>query len=347
LAQSQSSRRDVLRGAAALAAAGSMGSLSRAVAQASGKEPQKLERRRFGSTDMHVGVLGFGGAEIGFEKAEPATVERLLNAALDAGLNLIDTAECYLESEVLIGNAIAQRRRDFYLFTKCGHTSEPPAQGPDWSKTGVLRSIERSLKRLKTDVIDLVHLHSCSLEELKKGECIAGLEQAKKDGKARYVGYSGDSAAARWAILSGHFDSLQTSINICDQECLELTLPLARERKLGVVAKRPIANAAWRYDAQPDNGYHVEYWKRLAELDYEFARGERRADAGPDGAAGVALRFTAMQAGVHVLILGTTKPERWAQNAALLSAGPLSAELESSIRARWKERAKPEWIGQT
>jgi len=315
---------------------------------AQGENPKapSLERRRFGKTDMNVAVLGFGGAEIGYQKVEQATVSKLLNAALDAGLNVVDTAECYVDSEVQIGEAIGHRRKEFYLFTKCGHAVETAGQESDWSKPGILKSVERSLKRLKTDAVDLVQLHSCSLEELKKGECIEALEQAKKDGKTRYIGYSGDSAAARYAVECGRFDSLQTSVNICDQEAIELTLPLAKEKNMGVVAKRPIANAAWRYDADP-SGYHHEYWRRLQELKYEFASAEARNDQGPSGPAAIAMRFTAMQPGVCVLIVGTTKPERWKQNADLMQAGPLSKEQLESIRARWKAMAKSDWIGQT
>jgi aryl-alcohol dehydrogenase-like predicted oxidoreductase len=92
-----------------------------------------------------------------------------------------------------------------------------------------------------------VLLHSCSLDELQKGACIEGLEQARKDGKTRLIGYSGDSRAAKYAIESGRFDALQTSVNLCDQESIELLLPLARYKQLGVIAKRPIANAVWRY----------------------------------------------------------------------------------------------------
>lgn len=347
MSKGNTSRRDVLLGASTVAAAAWLAPAARAMRWQDAAKAAPGERRKFGKTDMRVGVLGFGGAEIGYEEADPATVEKLLNGALDAGLNVVDTAECYRESELLIGNAIAHRRKDFYLFTKCGHTSEPPKEGADWSKEGVVKSVERSLKRLKTDVIDLVQLHSCSLEELNKGGCIEGLELVKKQGKARYIGYSGDSTTAKWAIESGRFDTLQTSINIADQECLELTLPLAAKHEMGVIAKRPIANAAWRYDSKPDNDYHLEYWRRLQELKYEFAMGEKRSDAGPDGAAGVAMRFTAMQPGVHVLIVGTTKPTRWAQNSELLRAGPLSKELVESIRARWKSVAKPDWTGQT
>lgn len=342
-----SSRRDFLRASAAVTAVASLGGWTRAGGGPAGQDSAtSLERRRFGKTDMDVTVLGFGGAEIGFESVDQATVDKLLNAALDGGMNVIDTAECYRESEVLIGAAVANRRKDFHLFTKCGHFKEGGG-GEDWSKAGTVRSVERSLKRLKTDAVDLVFLHSPSLEELEKGECIEGLEQAKKDGKTRYIGYSGDSKAARFAVESGRFDALQTSINFLDQECLSLTLPLAQEKQMGVVAKRPIANAVWRYESKPSNGYHTEYWERLQELKYEFASGENRKKEGPEGPAAIAMRFTAMQPGVHVLIVGTTKPERWRQNAELLRAGPLPKELEASIRARWKETAKSDWIGQT
>jgi aryl-alcohol dehydrogenase-like predicted oxidoreductase len=296
---------------------------------------------------MNVAVLGFGGSEIGYEKTDQATVAKLLNAALDAGLNVVDTAECYIDSEVQIGTAIGHRRKDYYLFTKCGHAVDAPGRGVDWSKAGVLRSVERSLKRLKTDAVDLLQLHSCSIDELKKGECIEGLEQAKKEGKTRYIGYSGDSKAARYAVECGRFDTLQSSVNIVDQECIELNLPLAWERNMGVIAKRPIANAVWRYDAKPENEYNVEYWRRLQELKYDFASGEARTKQGPDGPAAIAMRFTAMQLGVHVLIVGTSKPERWKQNAELMQAGPLPKELAESIRARWKLTAKEDWIGQT
>ena len=358
-----SSRRDFLRATAATTAAASFGAWACArpearssltTAQDAPASPPgtaaakgTLERRRFGRTDMDVTILGFGGAEIGYEKTDQATVGKLLNAALDAGLDVVDTAECYIDSEVQIGTAIGGRRKEFHLFTKCGHATMDGGRGEDWSKDAVLRSVERSLKRLKTDVIDLVQLHSCGIEELQKGACIEALEQAKKEGKTRYIGYSGDSHAARFAIESGRFDALQTSINLVDQECIELTLPLAKEREMGVIAKRPIANAVWRHEKKPDNEYHNTYWDRLQALNYDFATGDARTKEGPDGPAGVALRFTAMQPGVHVLIVGTTKPERWKQNAELLKAGPLSKELEQSIRAKWKATAKEDWTGQT
>lgn len=299
-----------------------------------------MEKRQLGSTDMRVSVLGFGGAEIGYEGAAAETVEKLLNSALDAGLNLIDTAECYDASEELIGRAVGHRREEFFLFTKVGH---PRGVGSaDWSPASILESIERSLRRLRTDRVDAIHLHSCSEAVLKKGDAIAALQTARERGLVRYIGYSGDSAAARFAVECGAFDTLQTSLNIADQEAIDLTIPIARERKMGVIAKRPIANAAWKSSHKPIDSYQHEYWNRLRKLDYDFIRGRSLEQS-----IAHALRFTLSVPGVHTAIVGTAKPERWRENAKFLEAGMLSEADLRRIRERWDEIAPRTWIGQT
>lgn len=298
-----------------------------------------MEMRRFGQTDMSVRVLGFGAAEIGFEQANQETVSRLLNDALDAGLNVIDTAECYLASEELIGQTVATRRKDYFLFTKCGHP-EHHSQG-DWRPESLLRSIERSLKRLRTDRVDLVQLHTCSEEELRKGDVISALQQARDKGYTRYIGYSGDSSAARYAVACRAFDALQISINIADQESIDQVMPFAQESGIAVIAKRPIANAVWRYATRPEESYHQPYWDRMQQLEYDFVK------ANPDRAAEIALRFTLMIPGVHAAIVGSTKPGRWRENAQLLEAGALSRQQFDAIRARWRAIADSSWIGQS
>ena len=299
-----------------------------------------MERRRLGQTDMHVSVLGFGGAEIGFEGATEETVERLLKSALDAGLNVIDTGECYEGSEELIGKTVSDRRGDYYLFTKCGHPRGIGSE--DWSPSSLLQSIERSLRRLRTERLDLIQLHSCSETVLRKGDAIAALQSAREKGYARYIGYSGDSVAARYAVECGAFDTLQTSINIADQEAIQLTLPLTREKGMGVIAKRPIANAAWKESHKPIDSYHHAYWDRLHKLHYEFIRHLPLEES-----IAHALRFTLSVPEVHTAIVGTTKPERWLQNAKLLEAGLLSEAEFAAIRERWEEIAPATWIGQT
>jgi aryl-alcohol dehydrogenase-like predicted oxidoreductase len=305
-----------------------------------------MERRIFGKTGMEVSVLGFGGAEIGFRKESPETVSRLLNAALDAGLNVLDTGECYSSgdehpsSEELIGQAVSHRRDAVYLFTKCGHAARfPEFQGRDWSPELLTASIDRSLKHLRTDYVDLIQLHSCGEDVLRQGDVITVLQKARDAGKARYIGYSGDNNHAVYAVECGAFDSLQTSINIADQSVVTGALAKATERGMGVIAKRPIANAAWQFDEESSRGaYHYTYLKRLQELAYPFLNE-------PDS-IGTALRFTLSLPGVHTAIVGTSKPDRWQQNAAMLEAGMLSAAEMEAIRARWDAVARADWIGQ-
>ena len=207
----------------------------------------------------------------------------------------------------------------------------------------VLRSIQRSLKRLKTDHLDLIQLHSCSEAELHKGSAdLDTLKRARERGYTRYIGYSGDSQAALYAIECGEFDTLQTSVSIADQEALDLFLPLAGSRNIGVIAKRPVANVAWQNgDRPPVDTYGRPYWERLQKLQYEFLRG------GLKRTVGNALRFTLTVPGIHTAIVGTTKAARFAENGAAVAAGPIPKEMFEGIRARWREVAQPTWVGQT
>jgi aryl-alcohol dehydrogenase-like predicted oxidoreductase len=297
-----------------------------------------MEKRLYGKTGMNVSVLGFGGAEIGFAAATPDNVTKLLGSALDAGLNVIDTAECYNISEELIGKTVSHRRDDYYLFTKCGHASG--FEHADWDPKLLELSINRSLERLKTDYVDVIHLHSCSEEILRRGEVIEVLQRAKEQGKTRFIGYSGDHKAALYAVQSGLFDSLETSISIADQEAIELTLPEAIKQNMGVVVKRPIANAAWRSGQKPTDAYQHTYWDRLQQLQYDFLKGELSESVAH------ALRFTLSIPGVHTAIVGTANPDRWLENAKFANQGNLSQAEFDAIRTKWHDVAKADWIGQ-
>lgn len=285
---------------------------------------------------MNVTVLGYGGAEIGFRKVPVETVDQLINGALDAGLNIIDTAECYIASEEMIGQTVAHRRNEYFLFTKCGHDGD----GDHWNPKKMTETIDRSLKRLKTDRVDLLQLHSCTEDQLRQGDVIDVVRKARDSGKTRFIGYSGDSHAALYAVESGAFDTLQISVSVADQEALELAVPAAHKHGMGVIAKRPIANAIWAHDSKPD-AYYQPYWERFHKLDYDFLKGDFQQ------ALSTALRFTLSVPGVHTAIVGTTKPGRWKENSDLLKDGPLEPERFAAIRAKWKAVSQPDWIGQT
>jgi aryl-alcohol dehydrogenase-like predicted oxidoreductase len=297
-----------------------------------------METRKFGKTDMQVSVLGFGGSEIRGSSVDD--VRRLLESAFDAGLNVIDTGECYDDSEELIGRAVSTRRSDYYLFTKCGHNrGEELPDLPDWNPKLLEASIDRSLRRLRTDHLDLVELHSCSLDVLRNGDVIPVLEKAKRMGKTRYIGYSGTNENARYAIHTGAFDVLQTSLSIADQQNIDFTLPAAIERNMAIIAKRPIANFAWGTPNITKEAYGYQYWERLQKLDYDFLKGS------PETAVATALRFTLSIPGVHTAIVGTANSDRYTENAAYIAPGNLSDEEYQTIRARWEERADQHWLG--
>ncbi|GAC1365336.1 MAG: aldo/keto reductase [Ktedonobacteraceae bacterium] len=287
-----------------------------------------MEMREFGKTGMQVSMLGLGGNNI--DNCSEQQARFLIYRALDTGFNVIDTAECYGESEERIGKALGSRRDDCYLFTKCGHAGDSDL--PDWSPSLMEQSIERSLTRLCTDHLDLVLLHSCSLERLKQGEVITILQRAQKAGKVRFIGYSGDREAAHFAVGCGAFDAIELSLNIADQEAIDQLLPLTTARKMGVVAKRPLANLAWQNRNQPLAEPAKIYKERLRRLHYDFL-----AHEGFDTAA-IALRFTISIPGVHTAIVGTTNPDHLAHNVAALGAGPLPQAQFEEIRARWRSQ---------
>ena len=295
-----------------------------------------MEKRKFGKTEMEFSVLGFGGAEIGFNKQQTQMdVDALLNSALDSGLNVVDTAAAYHTSEQMIGAAISKRRQDFYLLTKCGALDGFTRE--DWSKKGILETIETSLRNLKTDYLDIAQLHSCSADILRQGDCIEGLQRAQEKGYTRFIGYSGDNDAAKTAIEMDVFDSLQTSVSIADQSSIDGNIKLAKEKGLGIIAKRPIANAVWRHKEKPDESYHHEYWDRIQKLRFDFLNKSLE-----EGTA-TALRFTLSIDGIDTLIVGTTKPNRWQENSKYVAEGNLSSEEYEAIRERWSEVGGADW----
>jgi aryl-alcohol dehydrogenase-like predicted oxidoreductase len=223
--------------------------------------------------------------------------------------------------------------------TKCGALEGFTRE--DWSKKGVIGAVENSLRLLRTDHVEVVFLHSCSAEVLRRGDCIEGLIRAEERGMTRFVGYSGDNDAAEYALALDFFDVLETSVSIADQAAIPTTIKRASELGVGVVAKRPVANVAWRYDDEPGEAYHVEYWKRLRKLDYPFLHRTR------EEAVATAARFVLSIDGVATAIIGSTNPENVRRNVRNSAGGPLAPDEFGAIRDRWNEVAADDWAGMT
>jgi aryl-alcohol dehydrogenase-like predicted oxidoreductase len=297
-----------------------------------------MEKRTFGRTSLDVSVLGFGGAPIGVLNTEQAQIETILNALLDQGVNVIDTAAGYLGSEEAIGKAVAHRRDEFVLVSKCGQASDH-LDGEAWSAQVITQTVDRALRRLQTDHLDVMLLHTCDLETLKKGEALGALVDACGAGKIRYVGYSGDNAAAVYAAEHPDVAVIETSINICDQANIDTVLPKAVENGVGVIAKRPIANAAWK-NLSDQPGFYATYAKtyteRLAKMGVSLS--ELGFEGEPDrGWPEIALRFTLSQPGVHTAIIGTTNPAHVEANIQAADNGPLPAETVELLRVAFRQ----------
>ncbi|MBK8259548.1 MAG: aldo/keto reductase [Polyangiaceae bacterium] len=283
-------------------------------------------QRQLGTTGLSVSALGFGAGAIGDLSISDDHATRVVHAALDHGVTLIDTARSYGASEDRIARAIEGRRNRVILSTKVGYGIEGAA---DWSYESVSRGIDEALAKLKTGHIDIVHLHSCSEEVLRAGEATRALNDAVHAGKVRVAAYSGDNNALDEAALSSAFGSIELSVNPWDEEAIDHILWRAKDRGLGVIAKRPLANAWWRHEARPDRADVATYWERGKRL------GLPSFGMSPDA---LSIRFTVYTWGVDSAIVGTTRPESFGALALAIEEGPLPDPVREHIRSAWRNK---------
>ena len=198
-----------------------------------------------GRTNLKVTELGIGLAETGLAFDDTKAVDTILNTALDKGINFLDTAECYGNSEEMLGETISHRRNEFILATKTGHVVGD-FKGSEWTADAITYSIERSLSLLKTDYIDIIQLHSYGVHFPPPNGVMDALLKAKETGKTRFIGYSQENEIAMKAVSSKVFDTLQTSFSLVDQKARYELFSLCESLNIGIIGKRPIANAIWK-----------------------------------------------------------------------------------------------------
>ncbi|MBI5497336.1 MAG: aldo/keto reductase [Deltaproteobacteria bacterium] len=283
-----------------------------------------MPHRALGQTGLLVPVIGLGASHLGDAPLEDADAARLLDAALELGVNLVDTARSYAFSEERIGRHLCSRRQEVILSTKVGYAI--PGH-ENWTAGCVTAGIERALDVLRTDVIDLVYLHSCSLDVLVRGECTDALHRAVRAGKVRVAGYAGDGRALEYAMQSGAFGAFQLTCNIYDQSARARLRPAAAERGAGVLVKRPLGGAPWRYAARPPEEDLAEYWDRHRAMQLN-----RMGLAWEE----LALRFAVHQPGVAAVLVGTRSAAHLRAAVAALEYGPLPAPMLSLVQAAFE-----------
>ena len=300
-----------------------------------------MEYRNLGKTDLKVSRLGIGLVKIG--NIEMLTQlhksDLLLNTALDSGINFLDTAACYGNSEEVIGKTVSHRRNEYILASKAGHSVEEQ-NGEPWTAKTIINSVERSLKRMNTEYLDLLQLHTCDVQTLAKGEVIDVLQCLKTSGKTRFIGYSGDEEAAKWAVKSNIFDTLQTSLNLVDQHSLKY-IDTAHKNDMGVIIKRPIANAKWdskvtKNDAPNSYGTRAQQMQTLGPI----------IDA-PSNYQELALGFVLSNPDADTVIVGTGNIEHLNENIKLADSKlELKKSTMEDIIQRF-DKFDDMWLGET
>lgn len=288
-----------------------------------------METRALGRSGLVVSAIGLGAGPLGDARLDDADAARLVHAALDRGVTLFDTARSYGASEDRLGRALEGRRRDVVLVTKGGYGVEGVA---DWTPDVIHAGVEGALRRLHVEVIDVFMLHSCDRERLARGDLLDALDRAKEQGKIRLAGYSGEGDALAWAVSSGRVDVVECSVSVFDQGSIARVLPEAAERGVGVLAKRPLANAPWRFDEPPAAADVRAYWDRARAM---------QLDPSPSTWPDATLRFSAFTRGVSCALVGTSQIAHLDDACTSIARGPLDDATTTRFRAAWRD----EWPG--
>ena len=306
-----------------------------------------MQFRRLGSSGLVVSVVGLGTNNLGM-KLDADDSRAVVHAALDAGITLFDTADSYGASEERLGALLDGRRDDVVLATKFGSDVRPRGldNGADWGARGsrryVLRAVEASLRRLRTDWIDLYQMHRPD-PATPVEETLAALDDLVRAGKVRYVGSSNFAgwqvADAEWTARSrglGRFVSAQNEYSWLSRGIESTLVPALAHYGIGLLPYFPLASGLltgkYRRGQAPPPGSRIAAWGResvLTDEMFDVVEG-LSAFANARGASllDVAIGGLAAQPCVSSVIAGATTP---AQIAANVAAGQWRPSAEDRV----------------
>jgi aryl-alcohol dehydrogenase-like predicted oxidoreductase len=321
-----------------------------------------MKYRELGRTGWKVSEISFGAWAIGGTWGPVEDKESLaaLHRALDGGVNFFDTADVYGDghSERLLARLKKERKETFYITTKAGRRL--PQQTPEgYSRENLTAWIERSLKNLGRDTIDLLQLHCPPIQVLYMPEVFGVLDDLVKAGKLRYYGVSVEKVEeALKAIEFPGVQTIQIIYNIFRQRPAELLFPEAQKRKVGILARVPLASgmlsgkitraSTFAKDDHRNFNRHGEAFDRgetFSGVDFEtgLRTVEQLRPLVPKGAtlAQLALRWILEFPAVTCAIPGAKRPAQVAENIAASDLPPLSADAMKKIRAIYDAQIRP------
>lgn len=291
-----------------------------------------FEKRTLGRTGLQVTPIGYGSMELRGDRVwsgrpiDDAEAGRVLNEVLDQGINFIDTAYSYGIAESSIGNHLANRREEYLLATKCGRATVDRGDHIDtphrWDRRFLTESFDESLRRLKTDYVDLLQLHGPMPEDAERESLVSFLRDLQLAGKVRWIGISSFLPAAAHFIRAGEFDTFQMPYSALER-AHESLISEAAAQGAGVIVRGGVGKG------EPGAGLGQQdqwaYWER-ASMDELLGVGESRT--------GFMLRFTLSHPDVSTIIVGTKNPAHLRENVAQAQKGKLLPDVYEEAKRR-------------
>jgi aryl-alcohol dehydrogenase-like predicted oxidoreductase len=313
-----------------------------------------LPKSILGRTGLHVTRLGYGGMELRgtdhFPRLSPKEAGAILNGVLDTGINYIDTSPDYGYSEQLIGEHLARRRGEFLLASKCGCPIEAPdvphnqRREHDFNRANVRAGVEQSLRRMRTDYLDVVQFHvSPSRAVLEKNDSVAELLKLRDEGKVRFIGMSGTFPQLAEHIAMGVFDVFQIPYSVVEREHEDL-IHQAAQSGAGIVIRGGVARGIVVKDAAVIDDYpaflrpafHARRKLWLEARVDEFLQGMPPME--------FMLRYTLSNPDMTTTIVGTANPVHLIDNVKVALKGPLPAAMYAEACRRFPKREPEELV---
>ncbi len=307
----------------------------------------EMKYNQLGNTDLKVSELSFGTWAIGgsWGKTDDGEALKALERAMDAGVNFFDTADVYGDghSEELLAKATKGKEDSIHIATKFCRSADiyDPAT---YSMESVRSFCENSLKRLDREAIDLYQIHCPPMEILKDGSVFEVLEQLKQEGKIRYYGVSVETVEEGiFCLENTKASALQVIFNLLRQKPLDELFPMAMEKKVGILARVPLASGLLTGKFSKDttfeqddhrnfnrNGEAFNVGETFGGLDFEkgveLSEQVKWMEEGRGSMAGAAIKWILQQPEVSTVIPGFRNVKQVESNLEALDAKPFSEE---------------------
>ncbi len=321
-----------------------------------------MNYRRLGKTGMNISEISLGTWQVGGKWGAPfnhSSAEKIINDAIDNGINFIDTADVYSdgESEKAVGKVVKSRSEQLFIATKCGRQFNPHTN-ESYTVEGLRSYVEGSLKNMQIETIDLIQLHCPPTEVFYRDEIFALFDDLKQEGKIQHLGVSIEKLEEGIQAMNyPNVSSIQVIFNIFRQKPLDSFLELAHQNDVGIIARVPLAsglltgkfNAGTVFEKDDHrnfnrNGEVFDKGETFSGVDYnlglEAVDALKRLFPENTNLAPIALKWILMHKEVSCTIPGASQDTHLSSNLEALNVADLSDEQMAAIKNIYEEYIK-------